>query len=213
MIRIRLPPAMAAELQALSTQAGDWNDAFFALSTLYRALDLVVQGGQSVVLLLDRFDEACRQLDAQALSSLRSLRDRFKGRLVFVAATRHPLARLRPPAEIDEFYELVAGRTCWVGPMVARDAHWVAEQMEEHMRLLKAQQSPLDAARDMTEKLTGQLRNLLRDPGAVASHFGHEISAQATSILPRSLRRTSADVPRTPIDDFMHAMATHAEVE
>jgi hypothetical protein len=94
-----LPSEAIAELQALPIQAGDWHDAFFALATLNRALELVVvQNGRQVALILDRFDEACSRLDTQALSTLRSLRDRFKGRLVYIAATRHPLDRLRPPA-------------------------------------------------------------------------------------------------------------------
>ena len=131
-----LPPDVADALQALANQPGDWNDAFFALTTLGRALELVVnQAGRRTVLLLDRFDEACRRLDAQALNSLRSLRDRFKGRLIYVVATRHGLERLRPTADFDEFYELVAGNRCRVGPMVQRDARWVADQMAERLNV------------------------------------------------------------------------------
>jgi DNA-binding winged helix-turn-helix (wHTH) protein len=130
-----------ADLQALPVQSGDWNDAFFALATLNRALEIMVgRRERHVVLLLDRFDEACRQLDSQALSALRSLRDRFKGRLVYIAATRHPLERLRPPAEIDEFYELIAGNTCWVGAMGARDANWLVEQMADRLDVVFAEQ-------------------------------------------------------------------------
>ncbi len=70
------------------------------------------QGGKRIVWLLDRFDEACRRLDAQFLNSLRALRDAFKGQLCYVIATRHLLYHLRDLAEIDEFYEIVAGNTC-----------------------------------------------------------------------------------------------------
>jgi hypothetical protein len=100
-----------------------------ALQNMHRTF--CYQGSKRIVWLLDRFDEACRRLDAQFLNSLRALRDAFKGRLCYVVATRHHLSHLRDLAEIDEFYEIVAGNTCWVGPMVERDAQWVARQMAE----------------------------------------------------------------------------------
>jgi hypothetical protein len=100
-----------------------------ALQNMHRTF--CYQGGKRVVWLLDRFDEACRRLDAQFLNSLRALRDAFKGQLCYVIATRHPLTHLRDLAEIDEFYEILAANTCWVGPMVERDAQWVARQMAE----------------------------------------------------------------------------------
>ena len=114
----------------------DWADTFQALTILRKAHRLVIQpAGKKVIWLLDRFDEACRRLDVQTLSSLRSLRDQFKGQLCYVVAARHPLARLRDPHEIDEFYELVAANLCWVGPMVERDARWVADQMAARLRV------------------------------------------------------------------------------
>jgi DNA-binding winged helix-turn-helix (wHTH) protein len=51
-----------------------------------------------------------------------------------VLFTRHPLARLRDPREIDEFHEIVAGNTCWMGLMVERDARWIARQMAGRLR-------------------------------------------------------------------------------
>ncbi|RME97580.1 MAG: winged helix family transcriptional regulator [Chloroflexi bacterium] len=121
-------------MQQLTAGPANWNDIFFVLTTIRKAHSLFIDlTGKRIVWLLDRFDEACRQLDAQTLNSLRSMRDQFKGQLCFVVFTRHPLMRLRDPAEFDEFHEIVAANTCWVGPMVARDAHWIARQMAERL--------------------------------------------------------------------------------
>jgi DNA-binding winged helix-turn-helix (wHTH) protein len=35
---------------------------------------------------------------------------------------------------VDEFHEIVAANTCWVGPMAARDARWIARQMSERLK-------------------------------------------------------------------------------
>lgn len=112
-----------------------WDDSFAVLTLLRKMHYLLVrQAGKKAVWLLDRFDEACRRFDAQTLNSLRSLRDQFKGELSYVVFTRHPLARLRDPSEIDEFHEIVARNTCWVGPMVERDSRWIARQMAERLQ-------------------------------------------------------------------------------
>ena len=102
---------------------------FSALQDMHRVY--CYEGGRRVAWLLDRFDGACRGLDVQFLSSLRALRDTFKGQLCYVVATRHPVPQLRDPGEIDEFYEILMANICWVGPMVERDAQWVARQMAE----------------------------------------------------------------------------------
>ncbi|GAB4531761.1 MAG: hypothetical protein Kow0063_11420 [Anaerolineae bacterium] len=91
------------------------------------------EGGRRVVWLMDRFDETCRRLDPQFFNSLRALRDLFKSQLCYVVATRHPLPYLRDPAEIDEFCEIMAANTCWVGPLIERDARWVARRMAERL--------------------------------------------------------------------------------
>jgi DNA-binding winged helix-turn-helix (wHTH) protein len=114
----------------------NWDDAFQVMTILQKAHRLVIQGeGKKIVWLLDRFDAAYRRLGAQTLSSLRSLRDQFKGQLCYVVAIRHPLSRLRDPREVDEFHEIVVANTCWVGPMVERDARWIARQMAERLNV------------------------------------------------------------------------------
>ncbi|MEW5956347.1 MAG: winged helix-turn-helix domain-containing protein [Chloroflexota bacterium] len=121
-------------MQQLTQGRVNWDDVFVVVTILQKAHQLVIrQAGKKVVWLLDRFDEACKRLDAQTLSSLRSLRDQFKGRLCYILFTRHPLKRLRDPHEIDEFHEIVTTFTCRVGPMVERDARWIARQMAERL--------------------------------------------------------------------------------
>jgi DNA-binding winged helix-turn-helix (wHTH) protein len=114
-------------------------------------------GGKRVTWLLDRFDEAARSLDVQFLSSLRALRDACKVQLCYVVATRYPLPDLRDPNEIDEFYEILASNVCWVGPMVERDARWVASQMAERCH---AEFAEGDVVRILS--LTGRLPAFLK---------------------------------------------------
>jgi DNA-binding winged helix-turn-helix (wHTH) protein len=122
-------------IQQLTQSQIEWDDTFRVLTLLNKTHRLLIyQMGKRVVWLLDRFDEACQRLDAQLFNSLRSLRDQFKGQLCYVVATRHPLAQLRDLSEIDEFYEIVAANICWVGPMVDRDARWIARQMADRLQ-------------------------------------------------------------------------------
>ncbi|MBI1879916.1 MAG: winged helix-turn-helix transcriptional regulator [Chloroflexi bacterium] len=126
---------IASAMQQLTQGQVNWDDAFTALAILQKAHHLAIRrAGKKVVWLLDRFDEACRRFDPQTLINLRHLRDRFKGQLCYVVFTRQPLERLRTPGEIDEFYEIVAANSCWVGPMVERDARWLARQMAERLQ-------------------------------------------------------------------------------
>lgn len=154
-----LPEELQEKVSAIYRERIDSEDdllLFGALQDLHQVF--CYTGGKRVVWLLDRFDQACRHLDAQFLNSLRALRDAFKIQLCFVVATRYPLIRLREdPGEIDEFYELLAANTCWVGPMVERDAQWVARQMAER---LGANFAEKDVAR--ISSLTGRLPAFLK---------------------------------------------------
>jgi DNA-binding winged helix-turn-helix (wHTH) protein len=101
---------------------------------LQQAHEILVGGaGRHVVWLIDRFDEACARLEPSTLNSLRNIRDNhmLKGRLSYVVFTRYPLARIRHPRDYDEFHEIMVPNTCWVGPMVKRDATWMASQMAD----------------------------------------------------------------------------------
>ncbi len=102
-------------------------DLYLALQSAHQLL--LNRDDQHVIWLFDRFDTACQRLEAETLNSLRNLRDLFKDQLSYIAFTRYPLARLRNPAEYDEFYELMSRHTYWVEPMDFTDAQWIAAQV------------------------------------------------------------------------------------
>jgi DNA-binding winged helix-turn-helix (wHTH) protein len=106
-------------------------DPFLLYQAVKTGLHLLcAEGGRHAIWLLDRFDAACQQFDRPFFDSLRALRDTFKGRLCYLVATRHELARLRDPAEVSEFYDIVAANTWWVCPLGYADARWVITRAE-----------------------------------------------------------------------------------
>lgn len=128
-------PDLNQRMSVILQRVTNPEDTLALYLALQRAHQLLIhQTGKQVIWLLDRFDEGCIRLEAATLNSLRNLRDQFKDRLSYVAFTRCPLARLRNPAEFDEFNELMIMHTCWVGPMNARDGRWVAQQVEARYR-------------------------------------------------------------------------------
>jgi DNA-binding response OmpR family regulator len=172
-------------LNSLIQEQVNWNDIFEVLTILHKAHRLVIeQTGKKIVWLLDRFDEGCQQLDAQTLNSLRSLRDRFKGQLCYVVFTRHPLARLRDPREIDEFHEIIAANSCWVGPMVERDARWIARQMAERLQTTFS-----EADVDRLIEVTGGLPAFMKLGGLALAEGVLEPHQSAQSWAEQLLRR------------------------
>ncbi|MFN8493890.1 MAG: winged helix-turn-helix domain-containing protein [Caldilineaceae bacterium] len=128
-------PTLAEPLTQLMNRLPAADDHLALHFTLQKAHELLIRrAGKHVVWLIDRFDTACQQLEVGVLNSLRNLRDRFKEQLSYVVFTRAPLARLRNPAEFDEFHEIVAPHTCWVGAMNGEDARWVAQQVINRYR-------------------------------------------------------------------------------
>jgi len=106
-------------------------DPFLLYQAVKAGLHLLcAEGGRHAVWLLDRFDAACQQFDRPFFDSLRALRDTFKGRLCYLVAARHELARLRNPTEISEFYDIVTTNTWWVRPLGYSDACWVITRAE-----------------------------------------------------------------------------------
>ena len=127
-------PEAATAIAQLNTNIPNSEDALALYFALHQAHDLLInQVGKKVVWFIDRFDAACARLEAGTLSSLRNLRDnhQFRGKLSYILFTRHPLDRLRNPAEFDEFHEIMVSNICWVGPMVPRDGQWIARQMAD----------------------------------------------------------------------------------
>ncbi|MBV7330164.1 hypothetical protein KFU94_18330 [Chloroflexi bacterium TSY] len=123
-------PELVQTISSIVSDPVSKDDALALYLALQRAHNLLIgQAGIHVIWLFDRFDEGCERLEADTLNSLRNLRDQFKDRLSYIAFTRYPLARLRPPAEYDEFHEIMVMHTCWIGPMNRCDGEWVAQQV------------------------------------------------------------------------------------
>jgi hypothetical protein len=173
------------ELTGLYQDNISLHDAFLLLNAMHDMHRVFCySAGRHLVWLLDRFDEVSRRLDAQFFNSLRALRDSFKGRLCYVVAARHPMSKLRDPAEIDEFYEIVAANTGWVGPMTERDARWVARQMAERLKTRFAEE---DVARVIY--LSGRLPAFLKVAFTLLSTRDLPPGEKASSWVERLLER------------------------
>jgi DNA-binding winged helix-turn-helix (wHTH) protein len=83
-----------------------------------------------LVLLLDQFDDVCREAEPRIFMNLRGLREAYKNRLTFVTFTRDLLPNL---AEMDlareEFYELMALNVIGLRPYAPRDAHSLLQRI------------------------------------------------------------------------------------
>jgi DNA-binding winged helix-turn-helix (wHTH) protein len=156
----QIDPGLVQELRQSMAGLFGAEDILGMHFVLQQAHDLLInQSGKQIVWVIDRFDEACIRLEASTLNSLRNLRDhnRVKGRLSYLLFTRHPLARLRDPRDYDEFHEIVVPNICWVGPMVERDARWMAAQMAERHQVTFG-----DPAINLLIELSGGLPAFMR---------------------------------------------------
>ncbi len=147
--------SIAKALRQLEVETRQWNDEqswFFAMEDAH---ELVInQANKQLVWLLDRFDKACPTLDNSTLDALRSLRDEtiFNGKLFYLAFSRKPLPRLRDWSRNSEFLEIIESNTCWVGPMVERDARWNVQQIAQ-----RQQGAISETAETLIIQLTGGL--------------------------------------------------------
>lgn len=127
-------PELAEELASLMAAPIDYNDAYGLFMRLQQAHEMVIRSsGITLAWLLNHFDTACEMLEPATLTSLRSLRDSFKGKLCFVVALSQPSDRIERRREIDFLYEIIARNTCWTGPMNERDARWLIDQMADRL--------------------------------------------------------------------------------
>ena len=90
---------------------------------------MVQAAGTAVVFLLDEFDGIYKAVPATVLANLRALRDSVKYELCYVLLLRDHPARLRPPSEVEGFYELVAPIVIGLGPLASEDAHRMIAQL------------------------------------------------------------------------------------
>lgn len=128
--RSKLP--IADSLRKLEIETRAWDDSLSWVFAMEEAHNLIINdAGKRVVWLLDRFDKACPTLDVDVLDVLRSLRDgdSFYGKIFYLIFTRKPLQRLRDWTINSEFLELVENNSCFIGPMIERDACWNVQQI------------------------------------------------------------------------------------
>jgi hypothetical protein len=87
---------------------------------------------QQLVLLFDEFDEPYEQIDGRAFLNLRALKDKYRHRLSYVAATDRRLSNIRRGRDVDEFVELFEPFTRYLGALSTENVDevigWVAEQ-------------------------------------------------------------------------------------
>lgn len=146
---------IADDLYQLEIETRRWNDEQSWAFALDDAHDWVInRAGKRLVWLFDRFDKACPKLNDSTLDTLRSLRDNnlFNGKLFYFVFSRKPLQRLRDWKVNSEFLEIVESNTCWIGPMVNRDARWNVQQ------IARRQQTEIEASDETAIiELTGGL--------------------------------------------------------
>lgn len=78
--------------------------------------------GKRLTVAFDEFDDPFGKLDSRAFLNLRAMSDKLSGRFTIVTATERPLAVLRDDPEANEFIELFAHYTRWIGLLSRHDA-------------------------------------------------------------------------------------------
>jgi hypothetical protein len=152
-----------------------------ALRNLDQALGaLVAAGAAHLILALDDCDDLMASIAPVFFSDLRSLRDNYKVRLVYLTLTRREPAFLREDTpEFEELFELLSapGHTLAVGPYVEADAVLMA-------RRLAARQVPPRALTDYEAQrlyqLSGGHAGLLRSM-FFATQYNSELAAASLS--------------------------------
>jgi DNA-binding response OmpR family regulator len=104
-----------------------------ALRYLERALLLVCEELHlHIVFLIDEFDRLCNVLPSKTFSALRSIRDDYKYRLMYVVASRKDIARIQEHnADIEAFEELVTPNTIWLMAYSENDAQLMLNRLAE----------------------------------------------------------------------------------
>lgn len=134
-------------------------DPFVSQSALYEVLFAFKREESQVVLVLNRFDRFCQRTTPEMLNTLRSLRDRFKDTLCFIAGMRQEVAYLPDREALGDMYELLDS-TCWVGAMSDSDAQYVIQKATR-----TAKSPPTDEAYQKMQALTGNFPVLLKPIG------------------------------------------------
>lgn len=144
-----------------------------ALAEIENLLQASLSGGRRVGLLVDRFDVLMEQAWFPSVANnLRALRDRFKYRLVYVAAARRALE------EAGELAELFFGHTLWLGPLAEEDALWSARR--DFRRYSGRPDSIAQAELEQILRLSGGYPSILR---AICEAHAAGVPLEAQALL------------------------------
>lgn len=159
-VRERLAPPLAEAAAGLYLEHRATTDAFLTQTALYELLLAFQRARVPVVLVLNRFDRFCETSTPAMVNTLRSLRDRFKETLSYIAGMREAVAYLPNPAILGDMYELFDGHICYVGALSPEDSrHMLAD-------LLRAAPEPPDEAEIAALlRLSGGFPSLLKALG------------------------------------------------
>ncbi|MDW8316984.1 MAG: winged helix-turn-helix domain-containing protein [Anaerolineae bacterium] len=139
----RLDAAMRGWLNDLRREAITGANPLLARRHLELATRVLCrEHGLRLCIVFDEFDQLYRTLPATALANLRALRDMGKQderySVCYVLMVRDHPARLRPPAEVEGFYELFSRSVIGLKPFGEEDARRVIAQIVARRRRVVA---------------------------------------------------------------------------
>jgi hypothetical protein len=94
---------------------------------------LVERQSPQAVIVFDEFDSAFRALDGRVFLNLQALKDRYEGKLSYIAATHRRLIHLRMGEDVDDFIELFGANVRYVPPLDETDAGVLIRSCAEEM--------------------------------------------------------------------------------
>lgn len=120
--RFRFPQLLQTAVSEQYRKHEAAQDPFLPQSGLRELLLLFQAQELRLVLLLNRFDNFCRQASLEMIKTLRGLRDGFKDTVVYLVGMSQPVVYLSDLPSIEPLYHLLDSHICWVGPLADDDA-------------------------------------------------------------------------------------------
>ena len=169
--------------------------AHLALRYLERILDAALTGADlagrpiRIAYILDEFERLLNAMPNYFFVALRSIRDRFKYRVMFVTVTRNSLPYLigARMAALEPFVELFHDNTIRLGPFGDDDAWRMIEQLEQRSV------SKDDYALGLLIRATGGFAGLLRAGFQHAETLGQIRAQDYTQAVTLAAKRLSAE--------------------
>ncbi|MCB0004947.1 MAG: response regulator transcription factor [Anaerolineales bacterium] len=146
--------ALQQDILRLYQENSDKLDPFQPQMALFDLMRACEQRGLQIVLVLNRFDRFCAKATDHMISSLRGLRDMFRGTLQFIAGMSQFLAYVDGPLSLGDVHDLLVTRLCWVGALNDADA---ATMIQDHFPA-----GLPEADKDQIGQLSGRYPSLLK---------------------------------------------------